>query len=438
MSAPATSPVSVKSTAQLGDSAAHQSRFEVIWQRLSVVIVFALFVASKAANRVLMKRVQDCLSVKYNMMLTHIVNPIVLQFCTLCMMVAYIIYMRWQGHKEYTWRYLLPGSVAASTAGAVPLYHFALIGLGDQISAAMQAPPAAYVSQTMQSLISNTRVIWTAGFAYLFLGTRFKLLHIAGCVLVVMSVFAFLAPGMDANDCSDQGLAHGSCFSAYKNNAGTYISLAYGAVTLWYGLYLASVVPSSACNVYKQHVMQNKDVDVMYVMWWSGNFQMIWGLLCIPELWIQLPGNDVSPSDTFQALLGTFSCLLGDVPNPGQDDACATSPNPLFWYCISTPIYILFNLARLWLTKRMSATWTTVATVLSLDLTIIFGGMPFIAGGSAETLSCSDWLATAMSSVALWIYNLEPESKKEAVEDSAQLQSEDTVHEDSSRSSGQV
>lgn len=65
----------------------------------------------------------------------------------------------------------------------------------------------------------------------------------------------------------------------------------------------------------------------------------------------------------------------------------------------------------LWLTKYLSAVWTMVASVLCLDLTNIFGMIPFLAGGGAQVMSVNDWLATALASVAIWVYSLEPETR---------------------------
>merc|ERR1711908_65870 len=117
-------------------------------------------------------------------MLSNFIWPFAVQVMTLGMIVAYVAVLRSSGDTRYTWRFFLPGNKMAATLGAVPLYQFALFSLGDQLNAAIQAPPSAFVSQTMQSVMSNTTVIWTALLALAFLNTRFGQVHAIGCILI--------------------------------------------------------------------------------------------------------------------------------------------------------------------------------------------------------------------------------------------------------------
>merc|ERR1712232_183243 len=82
---------------------------------------------------------------------------------------------------------------------------------------------------------------------------------------------------------------------------------------------------------------------------------------------------------------------------------------PMFWFWLYLAFNVTFNLLMLWLTKQMSATWAQIATVLCLDLTNVFGQYQFLAGGGAQTMTLTDWLATVLASLSLWVYNLEPE-----------------------------
>merc|ERR1712113_1068809 len=183
-----------------------------------------------------------------------------------------------------------------------------------------------------------------------------------------------------------------------------------GESLLRFGTFMVSIIPAAAGMVYKQHVLQGQDVDIIYATWWSGNFQVLWGWLSLPLLWIRLPGQDLRPAQTFSALSDTWSCMQGNIPHPG-DESCATSPSPLFGFAM----YLMFNLGstvlECWLTKRLSAAWAMLAIVLAQDLTNILGMMPFLAGGGAQCMSLNDWLATALASIALWMYNIEPEQR---------------------------
>jgi hypothetical protein len=126
--------------------------------------------------------------------------------------------------------------------------------------------------------------------------------------------------------------------------------------------------------------------------------------------WIPLPQKDVtSPSATFQDIADTWQCLMGNVPHPG-DESCGAGDGPAMkWYIVYLCFSLTFNICLLWLTKKMSAMWAQLATTLCLDLSNIFSQYKFIMGDSASWMSLSQWLATALASIALWTYNLEAE-----------------------------
>merc|ERR1712137_1504213 len=114
------------------------------------------------------------------------------------------------------WRFFLPGNAAASRMGPVPLYQFALLLLGDQLSEALSSPSYPFISQTMLSVMTNTKIIWTAVLAFIFLQTRFRQVHVLGCILIVLSVIVGLSNKLVENDCSPEGVEHNLCFAQYK------------------------------------------------------------------------------------------------------------------------------------------------------------------------------------------------------------------------------
>eukprot|EP00928_Gymnodinium_smaydae_P007514 TRINITY_DN12698_c0_g2_i3.p1 TRINITY_DN12698_c0_g2~~TRINITY_DN12698_c0_g2_i3.p1 ORF type:complete len:349 (-),score=90.75 TRINITY_DN12698_c0_g2_i3:496-1542(-) len=323
--------------------------------------------------------------------------------------------MRWQGHAEYDWRLFLPGYTGTSGASAVPLWQFALLAFGDQLCVAMQSAPSAFLSQTLQSLLSQTTIIWVALFAAIFLRTQYKLNHYLAFFLVLLSVVVDLASELVFSDCSDAGVRAGRCLSAYMGATGRYQLLGSAEMLLWIIIFLVSVVPMAASNVYKQHILQGRDADVNYFSWWGGNFQVLWGWLCIPLLWIKLPNQSLSPDSFFEVIANTWSCLWGVAPGPG-DETCVTSPPPAVWFLLYLLFNIAFSVLILWLTKHMSAAWTLVAMVLCLDLTNVLGMVPIIAGGGAQTMEAKDWLATLLASLALLVYELRPAERRAAGE----------------------
>jgi len=228
--------------------------------------------------------------------------------------------------------------------------------------------------------------------------------------LVILSVLVPLSQKLSAADCSPSGTQNGHCLSAYKASDGTYHEVAGGSMVLWYGLFMLSILPLAVGGVYKQYVLQGRDVEVVYATWWSGCFQILWGILLVPFLWIKLPGQYVPPGETLSALANTWSCLCGNMPQPG-DESCASSPSPFFWFFIYLFFCVSYQVLVVWLTKYLSTMWCTVAAVLCLDLTNVFSMIPFLAGGSSKVMSVDDWLATILASVAIWVYSMEKEKR---------------------------
>merc|ERR1719247_497916 len=196
--------------------------------------------------------------------MTNLYWPIAVQVITAAVMFAYVAYMRASGDTTYSWRFFLPGNPQASARGPVPMHQLALFSLFDQLNAAMQAPPAPFISLPLQSIMSNLVIVWTAALAFICLRSRFRQVHVVGCVLIVLSVIVGVSDKLEDDDCSPYGVAHNKCLSAYKTAQGTYKVLSGSSMALWYGLFLLGTVPSGISNVYKQHVLQGADVDVMY------------------------------------------------------------------------------------------------------------------------------------------------------------------------------
>jgi len=387
-----------------------QAKPKSFFERFAVAIVFCVFVTFRALDRVFLKDVNNALArSSYNLVWSNIIWPLAIQIMTICILLAYVAAMRWQGNKEYTWRFFLPGNKMASSLGPVPMWQLALFSIGDQLNAALSAPASPFVTQPIQSVMTNSVLIWMAIMAFFWIGARYQQVHYLGIALVMMSILVQISSKVTSNDCSIDGMRNGDCFSSYKDANGKYIMLTISQMSVWYILFFVSTLPAAWGNVYKQVILQRRDVDVVYATWWSGNFQVLWGWLFLPLIWIPLPGQEVlGPGATFSEIGKTLSCLSGHMPRP-DDFTCASSPPPYFWVIVYLCFNVSFNLALLWLTKRMSAAWAQVATVLCLNLCSIFSQFKFAAGDSAEWMSLNDWLGLIVASMALWAYNLAPE-----------------------------
>jgi len=398
-------------------------------EKFAVPIVFTIFVLFRAADRVFMKQVNNSLNQPdYNLVFSNILWPFAMQIITMFMVSIYVISQRSQGNKQYDCTFFLLGNKNASSMGAIPTYMLALFSLGDQLNAALSSPASAFVSQPIQSVLTNFIIIWMAIIGYFWIKVRFKAVHYIGMALVVVASFiSALLPFMIHNDCdfvSPLNMYDNSssvtCFEAYHSNAGgpdgSWVKMSAGAMGFFIILFIVSTVPAAVSNVYKQKVLQGVDADIFYVTWWSGWFQLLWGWVCIPLMWIPLPGQEsLAPGDTFQAIGQTLECIGGTDPT-GLVPSCVSSPPPWVYVCLYFAFNATFNLCITWLIKRISAMWVQVATVLCLNLCNIFSSMKWIMGSGAQPMTAWDWAGAILVSIALWVYNMEPEVTADGIE----------------------
>jgi len=176
-------------------------------------------------------------------------------------------------------------------------------------------------------------------------------------------------------------------------------------------------VPAGISNCYKQKCLKSVDLEVMYATLWGGWWQILWGLVLFPFNWLGFPDISQQSADqmpTFAAR--TMTCFFGDVPAPSarfnraNDLACdAPGGSAASWFCLYLLFNVAFNVLFLWLTKRMSATWASIATVLCLDLTALLSMSKALMGEEATPVTFQQYLALVLAGVAMWVYNLKDE-----------------------------
>merc|ERR1711966_406439 len=121
----------------------------------------------------------------------------------------------------------------------------------------------------------------------------------------------------------------------------------------------------------------------------------------------------MGPAGTIAYFDNSVSCLLGNAPNPEDEGVCdAKGGNALVWFLVYLVFNIFFNVLMLWLTKRMSATWATIATVLCLDLSSLFSMSKALMGDEAAPLTVQQYMGLILAGIAMWVYNLKPEVDK--------------------------
>jgi len=325
--------------------------------------------------------------------------PIGIQVITIIMVIGYIVYKRKvEKDDRYDWRFLLPGSVMASGTGAVAMWRLGMFSIFDQLNAALTSLPAPFIDITSQNIMNNMVIVWTVLISMWYIGTRYSQVHFIGSLLIVMSGVASVTVEVQTN----QGIGQ------YKSATGQ----TEESSPLWYFIFLIGTVPAGISNCYKQKTLQSLDLEVMYATLWSGFFQIIWGFMFFPINWVPLPNLDTNyPSQTGQYFADGWTCFMGHSPIPNDPTNVCTSSggSAAVWFLVYLMFNITFNVLFLWLTKRMSATWAAIATVLCQDLSSLFSMSSVLMGNEAQPVTFEQYVGLIIAAIAMWVYNLEKE-----------------------------
>lgn len=153
------------------------------------------------------------------------------------------------------------------------------------------------------------------------------------------------------------------------------------------------------------------NLDVMWSFFWSGMWQVFWGFLLYPLSWVPWPTptghNEAGPSTLSQDLKDSWTCFMGRNPKPSVT-TCSAEPAWL-WFMMYLLFNVFFNLFFLWLIKRLSGTWASIGSILCGNLCGVFSQFELFAGPSAQKLTMEQWMALILSSIAMWVYNIEEE-----------------------------
>merc|ERR1712166_579940 len=378
-------------------------------EKHAVPLVFTLFVVMRALDRVFNKRVSDRMK-NYQLMYVNVLWPVGIQIVTVGLIVCYIMYRRVVDHDmRYDWRFLLPGSTMASGYGAVAMWRLGIFSIFDQINASLTSLPAPFIDITSQNIMQNMVIVWTLLISIVYLGTRYHQVHYIGSVLVVLSGLAAISVEIQ----SGKGLGE------YKTASGQTEQSNPG----WYLIFLLGTIPAGMSNCYKQKTLQSFNLEVMYATLWSGWFQILWGVLFFPLNWIPLPNLQTeAPEDTLDYFQRGWQCFIGNNPdgdlsatNAVEMSVCQSpGGSAATWFLVYLVFNLSFNVLFLWLTKRMSATWAAIATVLCQDLSSLFSMSKLLMGDEAQAVTYEQYVGLTIAAVAMWAYNIESEVPPEA------------------------
>ncbi|GMI13767.1 hypothetical protein TrVE_jg9630 [Triparma verrucosa] len=390
-------------------SAARAERKEGKTPKATVAIVFLLFVVLRAMDRVFNKRVQDRM-VNYQLMYMNVLWPIGVQIMTVFMCWLYVEQQNAGAvkaglPKPYDYSFFLPGARFASKRsadGTYPQWRLGLFSFWDEVNAVFTSLPGPYINLTMQSILTNLNVVWTVVISIFYLKATYFQAHYAGCIIIILSGLVAVTVELQS----------GTGLNSYISATG----VSETTSPLWYIIFILGTIPAGISNCYKEKVLKTDDLDIMYAVLWSGYWQIIWGFVMFPINWIRMPDPAVynAPGDTWKYVQNTWTCFNGVAPDPTntQDLACESAGgSAAVWFMVYLVFNVAFNVLMLWLTKKMSATWATIGTVLCLDLTSLFSMSKLLMGDEATPVTLEQYFGLFLAGVGMWVYNLEDEDE---------------------------
>ena len=422
-------------TVSESDSEELKRHVPALSERLAVPMMFTLYVVTKALDRVFIYRVQKSMASYSTILMSIYWPPGVCIACFLFLFCLQGVKSLGDGSNPLSW--FSPFYVGASAQGPVPQTWFMLIAFLDQINATFSAAPSPFIPAVLHTPLNNSVVFWTAIIAYFYLGTRFKAVHYAGIALVLIScVVGVMVELQGPPDVVCTGLqtatetlqdpnlpvpsqarwevgnATEKCargLPPYKDANGKIVFFPFSTLAPMYLLFFATLLPYAFVNVYKQKKLKQVDLDVAYGFFWQTVWQVVSGLLFVPATWIPWPTpagrNEAIASNFGESLADSWTCFLGRNPKP-HIRTCSAEP-AWAWFSIYLLFNVFFNLCLMWLIKRMSSTWAATGSILCRNLGGFFSQFQIFGGKSAQVLSMEQWMALILSTMAMWIYNIE-------------------------------
>jgi len=409
-----------------------------------VPAMFSLYVLVRALDRIFLYRVSKSMADYTTTLMSIYWSPMAQLMCFVVCLVYLAKKRYWEGDRSYDLGWFSPCYARASKQGAVPQGWVAQFSFWDMLNAVVGAPATPWIPLVLQTPLTNTTVPWCAVLSFLVLKTRYKAVHCAGILLILVSCFSGVVvelQGPDPDICqglhaANQALsmpslatgytvsdemrwqvanATANCVSGlppYTDANGEVVHVEFRTLVIMYALFLAAIVPGAYGNVYKQQKLKGVDLDIMWSFFWAGMWQVLWGFLMYPITWVSMPTpsggmSSTSPSTFGQDMADSWTCFMGTNPTP-QINTCEEDP-AWAWFMMYLLFNIFYNLLFLWIIKHLSGTWGAIGGIVCGNLAGVFSQYEFLAGGSAKALTMEQWLALILSSAALWVYNIEDE-----------------------------
>lgn len=273
---------------------------------------------------------------------------------------------------------------------AFPHKQLIIMASFDALSGIIGTWPLPYIPGSMVNVLSNAVLPLTMIMSTLFLRTRYHLNHYVGAALIITGMVVCIIPSFSGS--GDEKLINGG---------------------LWIPILMLSQIPDGASNVYKEFGLKGFVSDVWHVNAWISVYQVLWGLLTIPTVfipWPAPPGVDtgrILPSELFTYLGNGWSCFAyGENIAPGSPDVCTGVLEIFLLYLFFN---LVFNQLMLVVFKNGSSVLAVVASAVRLPLVNVLLMSSFIAGPAQDSITIYAWIALVILIGGLIVYRLKPE-----------------------------
>jgi len=345
----------------------------------------------------LYKRVADRL-VNYSMYFVTFLVPIGTQIMTGLLALAYVAYQKYvEKDSRYTMcEFFRYRSSLASNAenGQFSQWILFMMSFYAQIGNVLTSLPSAYFSVTTQGLLLNLTLFSVAFFAKWMMNAKFNNLHMMALALIVVSSLVSM----------NREISEGT-LGEYKDPH----NVTHTSSLIWYGVFIAGTIPMGYSSVLNQKWLQKVDLDVVWSSYWGGYWQLLAAFMTFPMNWVALPypASHQAPGDTWTYIKHGTTCIMGYAPTASDlDQQCVSEGGGAYmWFGLYLLFCMAFNVLLCWLTKRMSATWATIGSVLCLDLSALLGSMTWLLGSEAAPVTFEQVLGLLIAGLAIVLYS---------------------------------
>ena len=194
---------------------------------------------------------------------------------------------------------------------STPQYKYVVMAFLDNATNTLQTIPAAFVSGSVNTMVTQAVVMFNIGMSFLFLHARYNTFHASGLILVIcglaINLFPLFAEPQSGND------------SSYN--------------WLWVLMLFCSNIPAAASNVYKEKCLKQEKLDVWLVNYWVSVYQVAFGLVTSLFVFVPLPDTSYTTwDDLTKYIWGGIKCSFGvnTIVDGLTPDRCETYPL-VFW-----------------------------------------------------------------------------------------------------------